>query len=100
MTTTSVVEIPPGARGLVREACLCGVDVVSQGRSSQEITEAVQRHRVEPLHERWAALAGLRGPLAEQVALLQMADEMAVATGRSALEPRWRSRPIGFRGWT
>lgn len=88
---TRVVEIPPGARGLVRESCACGVDVLSQGRSDQEITEAVQRHRVEPVHERWAALAGLRGPLAEQVALMQTADELAQATGRSALRPTWRA---------
>lgn len=92
-----VVEIPPNARGLVREACVCGVDVLSQGRSPAEILEAVERHNVEPVHERWAALAGLRGPLAEQVALMQRADEMAIEAGRSALEPRWRGRPVGFR---
>jgi hypothetical protein len=90
VTVTSTVEIPPGARGLVREACLCGIDVVSQGSSGQEITEAVQRHRVEPVHERWAALQGFRGPLAEQVALMQMADEMAVEAGRSAVDVAYR----------
>lgn len=96
--TTRVVEIPPGARGLVREACACGVDVLAQGRSPQEITEAVQRHNVEPVHERWAALAGMRGPLAEQVALLQLADETAIADARSTVDPRWRSRrPITGR---
>lgn len=94
---TRVVEILPGARGLLREACACGVDVIATGRSDQEISEAVMRHRVEPVHERWAALAGLRGPLAEQVALMQQADELAAATGRSAVEPRWRGRPPGYR---
>jgi hypothetical protein len=98
VTVSSPIEVPPESRGLVREACLCGVDVVARSRSAQDITEAVQRHNVEPVHERWAALQGFRGPLAEQVALMQTADEMAIEAGRSALEPRWRGRPLGFRG--
>lgn len=88
--TTTVVDLPPGARAIVREACLCGVDVIATGRSPEEIQLAVQRHRIEPVHDRWAALQGMRGPLAEQIALMTMADEQAAAEGRSALEPRWR----------
>ena len=89
--TTTVVDLPPGARALVREACLCGVDILATGRTPQEIEEAVQRHRVEPVHERWAALQGYRGPLAEQVALMQVADELAAEAGRSAVDVAYRA---------
>jgi phosphopantetheine adenylyltransferase len=93
----TVVQRPPGARSIVREACLCGVDVIASGRSDQEVLEAIQRHQIEPVHERWAALQGYRGPLAEQVALMQLADELAATEGRRAIDGLLRTRRMTGR---